>query len=141
MKRTISPLQTLLGIIFLLASFDKLQHPEAFAQIVQNYQILPDVLVNGAALVLPMLEFLCGLALTFNIMPRGAAFTVTLLMTIFLSALAFNYVRGLDVACGCFTTDPSAQADTLWSLARDSLIWLLSFTVFIKLVLKQRKSR
>jgi uncharacterized membrane protein YphA (DoxX/SURF4 family) len=141
MKRLLPFLRTVLGLVFLLASFDKLLHPQDFAYIVANYRILPDLLVNPVALFLPWLEFVCGLCLVFNVFSRGATFIITTLMSIFLAALGFNYFRGLDVACGCFTTDPSAQADTVWTLVRDGVIALTSLLVFWLLVLEQRKSR
>ncbi|MGA8240229.1 MAG: MauE/DoxX family redox-associated membrane protein [Desulfobacterales bacterium] len=39
-------LRLLLGTVFLYASYDKILHPQAFAQAVYNYQILPDMAVN-----------------------------------------------------------------------------------------------
>ncbi|MEF2146078.1 MAG: MauE/DoxX family redox-associated membrane protein [Desulfovibrionaceae bacterium] len=135
-----SLLRNLLGIVFLLASFDKLQHPEAFAQIISNYKILPELFVNPAALLLPWLEFICGIALILNLCARGAALLTTVLMAVFLVALGFNYMRGLDVACGCFSTDPTAEPEMLWSLIRDGIISTLSLTVLVMLSLEHRKS-
>ena len=39
-------LRLLLGVIFVYASFDKILRPAAFAEIIYNYQILPDPLIN-----------------------------------------------------------------------------------------------
>lgn len=57
-------LRLLLGAVFLLASFDKILHPQAFAQTVYNYQILTDGFVNLAAIMLPWLELLLGVCLS-----------------------------------------------------------------------------
>ena len=35
-----------LGLIFIYASVDKIYHPAEFAQVISNYQILPDALIN-----------------------------------------------------------------------------------------------
>jgi tRNA-dihydrouridine synthase len=35
----------------------------------------------------------------------GAVIGVNLLMVTFLSAIAFNLARGLDINCGCFSTE------------------------------------
>lgn len=141
MNRTLNVLRTLVGLVFLLASFDKLQHPGEFAEIINNYKILPELLINPVAVILPWLEFLCGLGLIFNVMARGASLIVCVLMAVFLSALGFNYFRGLDVACGCFTTDPTAQAGSIWYLLRDGSIGLACLAVFWMQLLQQRNAR
>lgn len=140
MSGSVKILRPLIGVIFLLASFNKLQHPGAFAVILDNYRILPPLFVNPVAVILPWVEFLCGLALIFNVMARGAAFAVTVLMAVFLGALGFNHFRGLDVACGCFSTDPS-DGNTVWNLLRDIGIGLLSLVLLWKMVSEQRKAR
>jgi len=48
----------LLGGIFVYASYDKILHPVPFAEIIYNYQILPDVLVNLVSLFLPWFTIL-----------------------------------------------------------------------------------
>ncbi|MGE4293798.1 MAG: MauE/DoxX family redox-associated membrane protein [Desulfovibrio sp.] len=141
MKSLLHFLRPLVGVIFVLASFDKLQHPGAFAAIVENYRILPALFVNPVAVVLPWVEFLCGLGLILNVMARGASLVAAVLMAIFLCALGFNLYRGLDVACGCFSTDPTATGNALWYLLRDAAIGLLSLIVFLMSVSEQRHTR
>ena len=92
----------LMAGIFIYASIDKIAHPAAFAKDVNNYQILPDALINLTALVLPWLELLLGLCLLAGIWLPGAVLTVNGLLLVFLAALVFNLARGLDVNCGCF---------------------------------------
>jgi len=115
----------LLGAIFLYAAYDKILHPEAFSAIVQNYRILAPQLSNLAAIFLPWLEAVCGLALVAGILPRGAAAIATALMLVFIGALGFNLMRGLDVQCGCFSTSP-AQGDVKTDLVRDGAILILA---------------
>jgi rhodanese-related sulfurtransferase/uncharacterized membrane protein YphA (DoxX/SURF4 family) len=88
--------------IFIYASIDKIAHPAAFAKDVHNYQILPDVLINLTALVLPWLELLLGLCLLTGVWLPGAVLAVNGLLIVFLAAFVFNWARGLDVNCGCF---------------------------------------
>ncbi len=118
----------LLGAVFLYAAYDKILHPEAFSLIVQKYRILPPQFANLIAIFLPWLEAVCGLALVTGIKSRGAAFLVTLLMVVFIAALGFNFLRGLDVQCGCFGTDP-AKGDARMDLIRDAAILLLAVIV------------
>ena len=49
-----------LGAVFVFATIDKIRHPAAFAEVVYNYQILPEVLINISAIVFPWLELLLG---------------------------------------------------------------------------------
>jgi len=116
--------------IFIYASIDKIAHPAAFAKDVYNYQILPDVLINLTALVLPWLELLLGLCLLAGIWLPGAVLTVNGLLLVFLAALVFNLARGLDVNCGCFSTGSDAPVmSTAWYLSRD--VGFLAVGVFL----------
>jgi hypothetical protein len=115
-----------LGGMFLLASYDKILHPEAFALAIYNYQMLPDAGVNIAALVLPWLELVIGLCLVSGRWMPGAAVLSTLLLAVFLGALAFNQWRGLDVYCGCFTTGTKGGPADLWTVLRDFVFLALS---------------
>lgn len=115
----------LLGCIFVAASIDKVIHPEAFARAVYNYRLLPDVAVNVAALWLPWLELMGGVLLVVGVWLRGSILVLTGLLVVFLGALGFNLGRGLDVACGCFSTR-SNDPVTVLTLLRDSLFLLVA---------------
>lgn len=112
-------LRLVLGLLFLYASYDKILHPQAFAQAVFNYQILPEAAVNLAALVLPWLELVLAVCLMLGVWLPGAAATATGLLAVFAGTLAFNLLRGLDVQCGCFSTDAAARPADWWTVARD----------------------
>ena len=125
--------RTGLGIVFIWASWDKIWHPDEFASIIDNYRILPAAAVNLAAVVLPWVEFICGLLLLSGRLVPGAALTIDLLLLIFLLATAFNLYRGLDVNCGCFSVSPDAGGDSALNLVRNGLLlaaglWLLIYT-------------
>lgn len=120
-----------LGQIFILAAFNKIIDPAAFAESVANYMILPDFLVAPTAVILPWVELVCGLALVVNRLTRGAGLVLFLLLTAFLSGLAYNLFRGLDISCGCFVNDPDAEPHTLLALFRDGLFWIMSLAVMI----------
>lgn len=117
-----------LGGVFLYASADKLFAPAEFARIVYNYQILPDALINLAALVLPWLEFLLGLCLITGLWLPGALVWANGLLWVFFAALLFNHFRGLDVHCGCFSTrpDPASPPATAWYLVRDPVFLVIA---------------
>lgn len=123
-------LRIVLGLIFVVASLDKALNPSAFAAIIYNYGILPDSLINAAALFLPWLELLTGICLIFDMLTLGASGIALSLMCVFLAALGYNALRGLDIACGCFSTQTGEGGGTLWSMARDAGILVLAAAVF-----------
>lgn len=128
--RLILAARIVLGAVFIVSCADKLAHPQLFADAIKNYRILPQPLVNPAAVVLPWLELLVGLGLLCGRGARGAALLALALMVGFTAALGFNLARGLDVSCGCFTVAARSDPATLLTLARDVLFIMLSLTVF-----------
>ncbi|MFW5487579.1 MAG: MauE/DoxX family redox-associated membrane protein [Desulfovibrio sp.] len=121
----------LFGGIFIAACISKIMHPDLFARIIYNYQILPDILVNITAITLPWLELVCGLALILGRMRLGAALILNLLLVVFIIVLSWNLARGLNVACGCFTTT-AAEGNMTWDLLRDIPILILGLIVLRK---------
>jgi len=93
-----------LGVVFLYASVDKIIHPDNFARDIQNWQLLPEVLVNLSAVLLPWVEFLCGLLLLSGQWVRSSSLLLAGLLFIFIVAVSINLGRGLDHHCGCFNT-------------------------------------
>jgi len=120
-----------LGVIFVYAGYDKILHPGAFAEAVFNYQLLPDFLINLTAVVLPWLEVTLGAFLLIGVWIPGAATLSTLLLTIFMAAMLFNYARGLDISCGCFSTSASEGSMTLWTILRDAVFLLPAGYLFV----------
>jgi uncharacterized membrane protein YphA (DoxX/SURF4 family) len=121
-----TPLQVLcrlaLGGLFIYASLDKIAHPREFAGIIANYAILPDFLVTLPALVLPWLELLAGLSLVSGLWVRSSAFLLSLLLLVFIVALGYNALRGVDLSCGCFSTSASDTESATILIFRDLLI-------------------
>jgi len=130
----------LLGMIFLLASVNKILHPADFARIVYNYQILPDVLVNLTAVFLPWIEIVLGFLLIFGLwMPGAIAISNFLLLTFFCS-LIFNAARGLDIHCGCFSTSTKIFASATRQILRDIVFLVISFYLFLKIIVLSNDS-
>ena len=122
-------LRIILGCVFIYASLDKIRHPELFAEAVYNYQLSPEVAVNLVALWLPWLELLSGSLLVLGVWVRGSSLILSGLMVVFLTALGINLARGLDIHCGCFTTQGSGPM-TILTLFRDSLFLVLALYLF-----------
>lgn len=112
------------GGVFIVASLDKLAHPAAFAQAIYNYHLAPLWALHPFALLLPMVEIVCGAALVLGVARRGAALVLGLLTVVFIVAIAAALLRGLDISCGCFHTD-GGHAVGLSLLLRDLGLVLL----------------
>jgi uncharacterized membrane protein YphA (DoxX/SURF4 family) len=117
--------QIALGAVFVAAALPKLADPPGFAEAVWNYQLAPAWLIHPAALVLPWLELLCGLALCLGRWTRAAAGWAAALLLVFMAALTVNLARHHPVDCGCFRTQSSGRsgeerlADMRWAVLRD----------------------
>ncbi|MCK7478470.1 MAG: DoxX family membrane protein [Candidatus Moduliflexus flocculans] len=101
-KTVLLAFRLVLGGLFVYAGAVKVLDPLDFAQNIRNYQLVGQSLSFVAAIVLPWLEILAGLALILGVWRRGAALVVTGLLVFFIVLTAVTMVRGLDVDCGCF---------------------------------------
>ncbi len=131
-----------LGGVFLYAVFAKLNYPpgnfltfdlsnwklalEIFAIAVNGYGLLPDWAVTPVAYSVPVLETVLGILLIVGIGLRWTATASSLLLLFFFSIMARAYLLGQSIDCGCFGPGDTLSLKTL---ARDGLLWLLSFTL------------
>ncbi len=113
-----------LGALFIYASLYKIVSPGAFAHQIYNYKILPPWAINPVAIVLPWLQFFCGLALLINRGVRGASVLIFAMLVVFQAAVASALVRGLNISCGCFKS--GGEAATWWTFARDFILVVLA---------------
>ncbi|MCP4571038.1 MAG: DoxX family membrane protein [bacterium] len=126
MMRTFTPWLVLacrlgVGGVFLYAAWDKLLHPQAFAQAIHFYHLVPASLLHPWAHLLPVLEIVVGLALVLGLLQRGAALLAGGLTVVFMVAIAAALARGLDISCGCFHTD-GGHGVGLELLVRDTVL-------------------
>jgi uncharacterized membrane protein YphA (DoxX/SURF4 family) len=91
-----------LGGLFVYAGLTKALEPLDFAQNIRNYRLVGQGLSFIAAVILPWLEILAGLALAAGVWKRGAALTISGLLVFFIVLILVTMVRGIDVDCGCF---------------------------------------
>ena len=88
--------------IFLAAAVPKILDPAGFARDISNYAMVPDMLVNPMAIVLPWIEAVGALALLSGFAVEGGLLLINLLVLVFMAGLAQAWVRDLDIDCGCF---------------------------------------
>ena len=103
--------------VYLAAGVPKILDLEQFALDIYRYQILPSSLINITAILLPFIEVVA--AVTLLLIPRyrdAAAFVLTGLTAVFTLAIVSAMVRGLDISCGCFSTESPI---TWWKIAEN----------------------
>ena len=122
-------LRLLLGGIFIWASWDKIRAPAAFAEIIANYQLLPEAAIPVVSVWLPWVEAMCGLCLVTGVGAAGAALLVNLLLVGFIAALSLNLARGIDVNCGCFSLAAAAPGSVPLEIARDAVLLAVGIVV------------
>lgn len=92
-----------LGGLFVLAGYLKLQDPTFFAFSINGFHMGLDAgVVNILAHVVPWTEVIAGVLLVVGLWARGAALVIVLMLVAFIAGIASVMLRGLDVHCGCF---------------------------------------
>ncbi len=121
----------ILGGVFVYAAWDKIVHPDQFAQIVLNYKLLPDMAINLLAIFLPWLEMIAGVALILGIFPKENAAILGGLLLVFILAIGINLARGLDFDCGCFSTSTDQKSASYLLILRDIALFVPAVHVIL----------
>ena len=116
-------LRVALGLVFVVASLDKIENPGQFVRNIANYRLLPYEVTDGVAIVLPWLEIITGSLLVLGVWTRASALIASSMLLVFIFIVSQALWRQLDISCGCFSTDPMAHKMTRWTLYWD-VIWL-----------------
>jgi hypothetical protein len=119
-----------LGGIFLYAAHAKVLDPRPLVTIIWNYRILPPGPVNLMAIYMPWMELLVGITLVTGFKRRAGALCSAGLLATFMVALGINAVRGINVACGCFSTS-AEDVQNAWLLVLRDLPMLLAALVML----------
>ncbi len=132
LKRNIKLLlRVVMGGVFVIAAWDKMAHPDRFADIMMNYDILPADLVNLAAVWLAALEVVIGLTVIAGIWVRSAALLMSGLMLIFVLGIAWALFRGIDLTCGCFSTVAKEKGRDWLSLWQEIVILIGCILLYV----------
>jgi putative oxidoreductase len=123
-------LRWFLGLVFVYAAVGKITDPAGFAGQIDNYRILPWILVGIIAAILPWVELLCGLLLLTGQWLRGAALWVMAMNLVFIIAIASAMIRGLSIECGCFALQAQAGQVGLARILEDVVFLLTAAVIY-----------
>src|SRR5258708_38638057 len=87
-------IRLVVGGVFIYASLYKIISPGVFAHQIYNYKLLPEWAINPVAIVLPWIQFFCGMALVLNRWTLSATGCIVVMMLVFQVALGSALARG-----------------------------------------------
>lgn len=135
-----------LGVLFLYAAYAKLHYAGAwhlrdyhflFAFGINSYEMLSPENALLLARVLPWLEVALGVLLLSGIALRWVGSATTLLLIVFMYALARAAINGLAINCGCFGNESTSPAR---ELVVDSALLLTAVAVTVGAFFSHRAS-
>ncbi len=117
-----------LGVVWIWASWEKMQSPRKFVQAVRAYDATPEWLSKAIGYGLPVFEFSIGVLLILGVAVRLAAIFSALLFVVFLIGVIQASARGLRLDCGCFGGGGTITGPThyLRDILRDTGLLVLS---------------
>jgi len=106
-------------------------HPLAFAQVIHHYRLTPPDLINFFAVILPWMELLAGLLLIIGYRVKGSSLLISGLLIFFGALLTITAIRGINVACGCFSTSTAVKSNLVLRIIEDIGMLLLGLHILL----------
>ena len=120
-------LRIYVGCFFLYASMSKIPYPAQFAEATANYRLVPYWFLNLGAVILPWVEFVCGLFLVIGFLSRASAILIGFMIILFNIMVLINMYWGAPITCGCYDTVGEPIG---WKKITENVIMLI-FTIQI----------
>tara|TARA_Y100001968_G_C19329344_1_gene703458 strand:+ start:78 stop:494 length:417 start_codon:yes stop_codon:yes gene_type:complete len=121
-------MRLLVGLVFIIASYDKIIDPAQFARDISNYHIIPFGLENLIAIILPWIELFLGLGIVIGIFIDGSSFLSGTLLVLFILLIFQAMLRGFNIECGCGLKEGEMVG---WSKIIENIILLgASYIIF-----------
>jgi putative oxidoreductase len=114
-----------LGGVFLAAAAGKVLDPVKFLGGVSQYALLKGWSLPIMAAAMPGVEIMAGLGLVIGWRRRCNALLLSLLLLMFMAAMASAMARGLELDCSCFDLLGAGPSTVGWgTLGRDFILLL-----------------
>lgn len=120
-------IRLLVGGIFIVSSIAKFPLHSKFIEVVQSYQLLPDLIATAYALALPWVELLVGSYLILGILIKPSSIVTALLGISFMVANISAIIQGEQYCPDCF--------GELFSLAVSQAISIDIFIIIAAVIL------
>lgn len=120
----------ILGLVFVVASVEKMADPAAFATSIGYYKLISHDIALVVATFLPWVELLSGMGLLFGTYLRGSSLLSLLMLVVFTAGIVSALARGLDISCGCFTQDPAVGKIGVMKVVENSALIILSIVLY-----------
>ena len=134
-------LRLFLAVVFIYAGVGKILNPAAFAEDIDNYSMLPYLLVTIMAAIMPWVEVLCGLLLIFGKWIKGATLLLIAMNFVFIIAIGSALARGLDISCGCFAMSDDGIKVGYKRLLEDVVFLVAAVIIYYRAVLSDLNKR
>lgn len=95
-------LRAVVGFILIYFSLYKIIDPDQWAEVIYQFRLVPEGLVNFAAVALSWAELFAGIGILLGLFTRASALLAAGIVAAFLAALQINIWREIYIYCGCF---------------------------------------
>ncbi len=130
-RKLLFVLRLLMGVVFILASIDKIFNPAVFSSVLREYQLVPEILIPFVSVTMPWIEFFTGVLLIFNIFSRSAALIMICLNICYIFGITLNLIWGLSHECGCFTLFGWNEPISGSTIVRDLVFILMCLPILL----------
>ena len=123
-----------MAYIWISAGISKLDQHATVAMTIRNYDIFTGEWSNFLAHLIGPLEIMGGVLLLLGLFLKKSNTVAIIVLTLFVIGISQAWIRGLEIDCGCFETDPNATdgpMNYLKTILRDVFyIALSAWTIF-----------
>ena len=121
---------SIIALFFIVAAVPKLANPEAFAESISNYQIVPGYLINLMAIYLPWVELFAGISLFSRVTRKAGLSLIFIMLLVFIAAQSIALAKGLDITCGCFSVSEGSKKAGLSGILQNLVLLVMCIPHF-----------
>lgn len=126
-------IRLIIGVVFLIASMNKILFPYLFLSDVYSYRLLGPTLGLLVSVLLPWLELVIGICLLTGMFLAGTFLVSAILGAIFSGVIFYALANKLNISCGCLGI-ASAEPMSEITFVRAVLIMCASIGAYIVLI-------